>query len=367
MIATIERRAVLHAVAEAARIGPAAFLSRYGFAPGTRDVLEVGHLQLPPKAVLAVAHARQHGGDPLRPRDFSGGLEHAARRLVHLGFRVRRDGVELSRDDVAIPKRFSMRPLEADLRLYVCRPTSELSVEACQRHGFGALLSPLEVRTTKAGEKRIRDMSGHVYPLEGRPYVLDNGAWACSQAGAAWRARPMEKLVERLGAGAEWLVLPDIVGGGEASLDRSIGWLAERGSWLADHGVRSVALAVQDGMTVERVRPLLEQHQIGVLFVGGTAGVGTPNWKWKTLHDWAELGLDLGIRVHVGRVNGLRRALLCRDLGVSSIDGSCITQYSVNAPKMAKAHDDVDAPHHVEAARYACKRRRFELALGRPF
>src|SRR5690606_5683206 len=333
----IERRAVLHAVAEAARIGPDAFLARYGFAPGTRDTVEVGGLELPPKAVLGVAAAYQHGGDPLRASEFSGGLRGAARQLVNLGFRVWRDGEQLTPDDVAIPRCLALRPLRADLRLYVCRPTSELSVAACKRFGFGTLLSPLEVRTTKAGDKRIRDMSGHVYPLEGRPYVLDNGAWACSQASADWRGRPMEKLVERLGAGAEWLVLPDIVNGGEASLERSISWLTDRRSWLADHGVDTVALAVQDGMTVERVRPLLEQHEIGVLFVGGSAGVGTPNWKWQTLHDWAELGLDLGIRVHVGRVNGLRRALLCRDLGVSSIDGSCITQYSVNAPKMAKA------------------------------
>lgn len=366
MIATIERRAVLHAVAEAARVGPDEFLRRYGFAPGTRDTVEVGGLELPPKAVLGVAARYQHGGDPLRASEFSGGLRGAARQLVNLGFRVRRGGELLTPDDVSIPRSIGLRPVRADLRLYVCRPTSELAVEACRRHGFGTLLSPVERRDTAQGVK-LRDLSGHVYPLDGRPYVLDNGAWTCHKAGAEWRAGPMNKLVERLGAGAEWLVLPDIVGAGEASLDRSISWLEDRRSWLADHGVRSVALAVQDGMTVDRVRPLLEQHQIGVLFVGGSAGVNTPNWKWRTLHDWAELGLDLGIRVHVGRVNGLRRALLCRDLGVSSIDGSCVTQYSVNAPKLAKAHDDVDAPHDVEAARYNCKRRRFELALGRPF
>lgn len=362
VLATIERRAVLRAVAEAARSGPELFLLEHGFRPGTRDVLEVGDLQLPPKAVLAIAHRYQHGGRPLRPHELSGGLEHAARRLVHLGFRVRRDGQLLTHDDVEIPKRLSLRALAADLRLYACRPTSSRAIEACKRYGFGTLISPIDARS----DGRIIDMSNYASPVEGLPHVIDNGAWACHKAGIDWQPAPMMRLVERIGPGAGWLVLPDIVSAGEASLRRSIGWLVEHRSWLRDVGVPDVALAVQDGMTPEQVRPLLEQHEIGVLFVGGSAGPDTPNWKWRTLDHWAELGLDLGIRVHVGRVNGLRRALLCRELGVTSIDGSCVTRYSVNAPTMARGHDGIEDPaaRDVEAARHACRRRRFELALG---
>jgi hypothetical protein len=73
--------------------------------------------------------------------------------------------------------------------------------------------------------------------------------------------------------------------------------------------------------------------------VGGSAGKGTPDWKWKTVDQWAQLGLDLGVRVHVGRVNGERKAALCRDYGVTSIDGSCVSKYAVNATKMGRSSD----------------------------
>lgn len=266
---------------------------------------------------------------------------------------------------------------------YTVRPTNARSVAACIEHGFGVLLSPLSVR-----DGRIQDMSGHVHPIPGLPYTLDNGAWACHQAGVEWTPEPLFRLAERLGhddrgywrAGLDrgFMVLPDIVGGGLASLDRSIEFRERtRGGVLSDQ-VATWLLAVQDGMTTEVVRPLLEQYHLGI-FVGGST-----QWKWSTVHDWAEIGLDLGCRVHVGRVNTLRRAMLCRDLGVSSSDGSSVSRFAVNAPKMAKAHDGESRPlprpgrarEHLPAplrqriaeieprARHTIAERRFRLALG---
>lgn len=357
MIADIERRAVLHAVAEAARSGPDQFLRRHGFRPGTRDVLEVGGLLLPPKAVVAVASAYQHGGRPLRACEFSGGLEHASRVLVRLGFTVRRDQDVLTHEDVAIPQRLSLRPLSGDLRLYVCHPTNRRSVAACYEHDFGTLLSPLTV----LGGHKLSDLSGRVSPLPGRPYVIDNGAWSCHVAGVEWDERPLRQLLERLsdGPAPEWGVLPDIIGAGEESLARSISWHGEhpeleRIPWL---------LAVQDGMTVESVRGAVLDRGLAGIFVGGS----TP-WKWATAHQWAELGMELGVRVHVGRVNTLRRAELCRDLGVSSIDGSCVTRFAIKAPLLARACDGDDRPPQRDdpRSRHSIAKRRFELTLGAP-
>lgn len=267
------------------------------------------------------------------------------------------------------------------MRYYVVRPTNARSVAACIEHGFGVLLSPLSV---SSGGKLV-DMSAHVHPIPGLPYVLDNGAWSCHQAGVEWEPGPLMRMAERLGLddrghyreglGRGWLALPDIVGGGQASLDRSLRFLAEhRGGFLSDQ-VAHWLLVVQDGMAPAEIRPLLERHHLGV-FVGGSTA-----WKWSTVHDWAELALDLHCYLHVGRVNTLRRAMLCRDLGAHSADGSSVTRFAVNAPKMARAQDEHDVPlprpcpylprfwreriAEVEPrARHAIAQRRFTLALG---
>lgn len=271
------------------------------------------------------------------------------------------------------------------MRYYVVRPTNARSVAACHEHGFGVLLSPLSV--TSAG--RVVDISGHVHPLPGLPYVFDNGAWACHQAGVEWEPGPLLRLAERLGLeypggywreglGRGWLALPDIVGGGQASLDRSLAFLEEhRGGFLSDQ-VAHWLLVVQDGMTVDQIRPVIERHHLGV-FVGGST-----EWKWRTVHDWAELAMDTGRYIHVGRVNTLRRTTLCRDLGVCSADGSSVTRFAVNAEKLSRGHDGKDRPlpppgrareflpvalrqriAEVEPrARHTIAERRFRLALG---
>jgi hypothetical protein len=314
---------------------------------------------------VAVASAYQSGGRPMAARELSGGLEHASRVLVRLGFTVRRDHHVLTAADVAIPRRLTRRPRAADLRLYVVRPTNARTVEACKRHGFGSLLSPISVRKTHCGYK-VNDLSGHTQPVEGLPYVLDNGAWPCSQAGKPWEPDPFLRLLERLGPGLGegWAVLPDIVGAGQRSLDFSVDFHARHRGEL--RGI-NLALAVQDGMTPDMVRPVLREIGCSVIFVGGSAGKDTPNWKWKSLHWWTALGLELGLRVHVGRVNGERRAKLCGELGATSIDGRAVTMFAVNATKMARACDGDETPvtgNRRRHARLASHTRAFELALG---
>jgi hypothetical protein len=268
---------------------------------------------------------------------------------VRLGFEVRFEGERLT--EAHLPRRLSLRPCSAPLRLYVCRPTNARSVAACYKHDFGSLLSPVSARVvSKPGElKRFKldDMSGYTEPVPGLPYVLDNGVWPCHVSCEAWQERPFMQLLERLGTGSTFSVLPDIVGAGEASLARSLAWWSKHRSGIAANV--SWLLAVQDGMTVARVRDVLLEHGFGI-FVGGTAGKGTPNWKWKTVDQWAQLGLDLGVRVHVGRVNGERKAALCSDYGVTSIDGSCVSRYSVNATKMGRSCDgtEVIGPNAVK-------------------
>lgn len=336
MISMVTRQSVIAAIKRCDAVGRERFRDEYGFGPG-RYALRYRGRVYDSKAIVGVAAGLELDDEPLPASAFSGGVEHSARRLVLLGFDVRHGDRRLDAEDVALPQRLSLRPLAADLRLYVCRPTNRRSIAACYANDFGTLIAPMTVVNGKP-----TDLSKHAKPLPGLPYVLDNGAWACHEAGIEWREDPFVRLVERLGkqAGGSpgWLVLPDIVCGGERSLEHSLRWMDDRRAWLREH-VDAVALAVQDGMTPARVGPLLEQYGIGVIFVGGSAGKGTPNWKWKHLHEWTDMAADIGVRVHVGRVNGERKAGLCRDLGVASIDGSSVTRFSVNATKMARPCD----------------------------
>jgi hypothetical protein len=342
VIASVTRETVLEAMRQCDALGRDRFRAVHGFGRATSYEVTYRRRRYDSKAIVGVAAGLELGEAP-SAGEFSGGAEHAARRLVLLGFRVLRDGQPLEPADVAIPTRLSASRLLPELRLYVCRPTGARAVEACRRHGFGAMLSPLA-----DGRTGLADMSTYTSAPEGMPYVLDNGAWSAHQAGQPWPEAPLLRLldrVSRLERGPEWVVLPDIVGAGLASLYKSKRWHDAHGG-LASRWL----LAVQDGMSVSQVARTLDDHGLAGIFVGGTT-----RWKWESLPDWAALGLDKRLLVHVGRVNSLHRAQLCRDIGVSSIDGSSVSRFAVNASKMARPCDGdggpVEAPRRVALAR----------------
>ncbi len=157
---------------------------------------------------------------------------------------------------------------------------------------------------------------------EGLPYAIDNGAWTAYQSGRPIDLGLFAALVERMGAGADWIVVPDIVAGGRDSLRLSEEWLPRLS------GLRLIA--VQDGMTTDDVRPLLGP-EVG-LFLGGST-----EWKLATMRDWGRLAADLGCYYHVARVNTMRRIFLATEAGADSVDGTSVTRYVVNLRKLDAA------------------------------
>lgn len=164
-------------------------------------------------------------------------------------------------------------------------------------------------------------------------YALDNGAWTAFATGRPWDEAGFLRLVDRLGAGADFLVLPDIVAGGLASLDLSLSWAPR----LA--GACPLLLAVQNGMDKAMIAPLVGPR-LG-LFVGGD----TP-WKEATMATWGRVARETGAYLHIGRVNSARRIALCAHAGADSFDGSSVSRYAVTLPRMDNA------------------RRQLQLALG---
>ena len=165
-------------------------------------------------------------------------------------------------------------------------------------------------------------------PAVGFGYAVDNGAWPIHTAGRAWddgADLAFRLLVDRIGAGADWVALPDVVMGGRASLELTLRYLGE--AWPCP-----VLIPVQDGVTEAEIRPLLSAR-VGV-FVGGST-----DWKELTAARWATLTGEVGAYCHVGRVNSRRRIFLIG--AVDSWDGTSATRYSKNVPLLDGARRQV--------------------------
>lgn len=203
------------------------------------------------------------------------------------------------------------------LQLYASRTGTAENLAALSRHGFRLLAAPAHLGRYRSVE-----------PPFG--FALDNGAWTCHQQGTPFDEVGFLRTVEDLHASADWIVLPDIVAGGMASLDFSLSWLDRLRGTLAP-----LYLAVQDGMTPADLGSLFPHRQIGGLFVGGTTA-----WKVSSLPLWGDFCRVRGLALHVGRVNSARRIDACRQAGATSADGTSATLYSVTAAPLAAAAGD---------------------------
>lgn len=107
----------------------------------------------------------------------------------------------------------------------------------------------------------------------------------------------------------DWVVLPDIVAGGLASLGASLAWLSR----LHRLPLR-FALAVQDGMTPADIP---WDAPFNVLFVGGSVG-----WKLENGATWAAAAHEHGKACHIGRVGSARRLRWAAGAGADSVDSA---------------------------------------------
>lgn len=165
---------------------------------------------------------------------------------------------------------------------------------------------------------------GHLYspgaqrgPWPWFPYALDNGAFSCWEPksnrfdDAKWEVT--ERAWQRLLVWSQaapvrplWMVVPDVPGNAERTLDRWFQYAPE----LRRSGF-TLALAVQDGMSIDEVGTLPTQPD--VIAVGGTT-----KWKWETVALWAKHFP----RVHLLRCNSPAKLYELEELGIESCDGT---------------------------------------------
>lgn len=192
---------------------------------------------------------------------------------------------------------------------YASRTGTRRNLDALRAAGWGLLVSATGAHRTEGFER----------------YALDNGAYTGYQSGQPWDECAFRALVERHGQGAQFIVAPDIVAGGLASLRLSEAWLPR----LDGIGVRRL-LAVQDGMQPSDVRTLLGP-KVGI-FIGGSVP-----WKLATMPTWGMLVAECDAYLHVGKVNSARRIKLCGKVGADSFDGTSATKYAVTVDRLDRA------------------------------
>lgn len=171
-----------------------------------------------------------------------------------------------------------------------------------------------------AGWRLLISRAG-VWRTEGFPYALDNGAWSDFQQGKPFDDDAFERLLDRFGEGADWIVLPDIVEGGQRSLDLSRRYLNRV------VGLCPITLiAVQDG---------IEPHDVAA-HVNASVGIflgGSTKWKLARMADWGQFCADQECYYHVARVNTRQRFRMAAASGAHSVDGSSASRYAVTLPK----------------------------------
>jgi len=177
---------------------------------------------------------------------------------------------------------------------YVGQTRSPALIAELERHGVGECVVCGELPARR--RRFFHDPGGYRDWRAGRPFNV-----------CRWQ-RDMRWMSYR-GIVPDFVVVPDIVAGGLASLAFSAFW---RDSVPAEF---PAYLAVQDGMTVADVVPCLPRYD--GIFVGGSL-----RWKLATGATWAELARRHGLGCHIGRVGTAARVHWARSIGATSIDSA---------------------------------------------
>jgi len=172
----------------------------------------------------------------------------------------------------------------------------------CQQHGIGRMLA-----------------QNWPQLYENEPYGFDNGAWGFFQKGEELchyeteNGEVIGKFLTRLNRamGIGWppymAILPDIVGGGDRSLEVSLSWVGKLPDW-------PWYLAVQDGMTVAKVIDSI--HLVDGIFLGGTDAYKQFAGYWRKLaHHFKK-------RFHYGRAGTMSKLAHAIAVGADSLDSA---------------------------------------------
>lgn len=155
----------------------------------------------------------------------------------------------------------------------------------------------------------------------GLPYFLDNGRFHATLHDKPWDEVSFKRLIEKY-PNADFIVAPDLpiidpIDDPIERRKRAMESLRYSISYLGKIDA-PLFLAVQDGMTMEDVKPYLESPSgFDGLFIGGSI-----SWKFNTAQMWADLAHLYGKKCHAGRVGTWEGMDHMQRCNVDSIDSS---------------------------------------------
>lgn len=194
----------------------------------------------------------------------------------------------------------SVRPL----KVYQGNSMKRTVVDFCNQHGIGIMMCA----DWRNPEK---------FPY----YSVDNGAFSAWSNDVPWDEEHFLKMLGRARTSyiqPDFVVVPDQVAAGRASLRFSVSWIKR----LPEFPGTRYMLAVQDGMEVDDVHKVLKKwDDFGGLFVGGTMG-----WKLRTSPQWVALAHRHRMPCHIGRVGPWYRIMWAARIGADSIDSTTWVQ-----------------------------------------
>ena len=166
-------------------------------------------------------------------------------------------------------------------------------------------------------------------PVEGAVWAADNGCFSDAYPGdSAWWAW-LERNASRA-ASCAFAVAPDVVGDCWATHVRSMPWLAR---------IRALGCPAAYVLQDNADTPRIPWPHFDVLFIGGSTAFKLGLAARGIVH----MARVLGKRVHMGRVNSLRRLRYAAHIGVDTADGTYLAYGpDRNLPRLLSWLDDVN-------------------------
>ncbi|HWY36774.1 MAG TPA: hypothetical protein VNX68_19165 [Nitrosopumilaceae archaeon] len=162
--------------------------------------------------------------------------------------------------------------------------------------------------------------TGNIIPLD-QIWAVDSGCF--SNKGFSW-IRYHEWLLKRINLGCIFATIPDVVGNAKETIE-AFNKYKDLFKWISNR----LAFCAQDGLEDLEI-PWAE---FTTLFIGGTTG-----WKLSdTVKSIIKEAQIKGKKVHIGRVNSLKRMKHFAELQVDSVDGTNIAfAPDINIPKILR-------------------------------
>lgn len=202
---------------------------------------------------------------------------------------------------------------------YTSALPNKLCLNALNNHflGWRWMLSPASIRSVSKKREYLLFQHG---------FALDNGAYSYHKRDLPFPTTAFQKCIDKYGEQADWIVLPDVIGDWNATNDFSNKWFEQ----LKD--LNHLMIVAQNGCENNNYKDIVHWIYKGCgIFIGGD-----DDFKQNHSKKIVDLCKKYNTLCHIGRVNSMKRATWCNNIGAFSFDGSGMARFTNQANYMSK-------------------------------